>query len=47
MGSGALGMRIKRIRDEKRESDMIEIQMAFDQKLVHADLGQFYTTVVN
>lgn len=47
LGSGALGMRMKRIRDEKRESDMIEIQMAFDQKLVHADLGQFYATAVN
>lgn len=47
LGAGALGMRMKRIRDEKRESDMIEIQMAFDQKLVSADLGQFYITVVN
>lgn len=47
LGSGALGMRMKRIRDEKRESDMIEIQMAFDQKLVAADLGQFFITVVN
>lgn len=47
MGSGALGMRMKRIRDEKRESDMIEIQMAFDQKLVQADLGYFLLTVVN
>ena len=47
LGAGALGMRMKRIRDEKRESDMLEIQMAFDQKLVSADLGQFYITVVN
>lgn len=47
LGAGALGMRMKRIRDEKRESDMIEIQMAFDQKLVSADLGQFFVTVVN
>ena len=47
LGAGALGMRMKRIRDEKRESDMIEIQMAFDQKLVHADLGQFFVTVIN
>ena len=47
LGAGALGMRVKRIRDEKRESDMIEIQMAFDQKLVSADLGQFFITVVN
>lgn len=47
LGSGALGMRMKRIRDEKRESDMLEIQMAFDQKKVSADLGQFYITAVN
>ncbi len=47
LGAGALGMRMKRIRDEKRESDMIEIQMAFDQKLIEADLGQFYITIVN
>jgi hypothetical protein len=47
LGAGALGMRVKRIRDEKRESDMIEIQMAFDQKLVSADLGQFFITIVN
>lgn len=47
MGAGALGMRMKRIRDEKRESDMLEIQMAFDQKLVSADLGYFFLTVVN
>ena len=46
MGSGALGMRMKKIRDEKRESDMLEIQMAFDQKLVEADLGQFYDAAV-
>ena len=47
LGAGALGMRMKRIRDEKRASDMIEIEMAFDQKLVEADLGQFYATIVN
>jgi len=47
LGAGALGMRMKRIRDEKRESDMLEIQMAFDQKLVSADLGYFFLTVVN
>lgn len=47
LGSGALGMRMKRIRDEPRESDMLEIQMAFDQKLVSADLGQFFVDAVN
>ncbi len=47
MGAGALGMRMKRIRMEEREADRLEIQMAFDQKLVAADLGQFFITVVN
>lgn len=47
LGAGALGMRMKRIRDEPRESDMLEIQMAFDQKLVSADLGQFFISAVN
>jgi len=47
MGAGALGMRVKKMRMEERESDRIEIQMAFDQKLVSADLGQFYITVVS
>lgn len=47
LGAGALGMRMKRMRDEQRESDMIEIQMAFDQKLVSADLGYFFLSVVN
>lgn len=47
MGAGALGMRMKRIRMEEREADRLEIQMAFDQKLVSADLGCFFLTVVN
>ena len=47
MGAGALGMRMKRMRIETRESDRMEIQMAFDQKLVAADLGQFFITIVN
>lgn len=47
LGSGALGMRMKRMRIEERESDRLEIQMAFDQKLVAADLGQFFITAVN
>ena len=47
MGAGALGMRMKNLRDEDRESNKLEIQMAFDQKLVSADLGQFFATAVN
>jgi hypothetical protein len=47
LGAGALGMRMKRMRIETREADRLEIQMAFDQKLVAADLGQFFITAVN
>ena len=46
MGSSALGGRIKKFRMEKLESDRIEIQMAFDQKLVSADLGYFFTSII-
>ena len=46
MGAGAEGGRIKRFRQEKLESDRIEIQMAFDQKLVSADLGYFFDTPI-
>lgn len=46
LGAGAEGNRIKRFRREKLESDRVEIQMAFDQKLVAADLGYFFNNVV-
>lgn len=46
-GAGALGLSMRRIRDDKRKADMLEIEMAFDQKLVSADLGYFFLTVVN
>jgi hypothetical protein len=46
MGAGALGMRMKRIRMEEREADRLEIQMAFDQKLVSADLGQYFASII-
>jgi hypothetical protein len=45
MGSGAMGGRIKRFRQEDIESDTVEIQMAFDQKLVAADLGYYFDDV--
>lgn len=47
LGGGALGMRMRRIRDDEAESDTLEIAMAFDHKKVSADLGQFYATAVN
>jgi len=46
LGAGAMGGRIKKFRMEALESDRIEIQMAFDQKLVSADLGYFWDTIV-
>ena len=41
-GAGDSGGRIKRFRMEEKESDRVEIQMSFDQKLVSADLGYFF-----
>jgi len=46
MGAGAQGNRIKRFRMEKLESDRVEIQTAFDQKLISADLGYFFDTPI-
>lgn len=46
LGSGAQGSRIKRFRMEAISSDRVEIEMAFDQKLVAADLGYFFDTIV-
>ncbi len=43
MGSGALGGRIKRFRQEALESDRIEIQMSYTHKLVGKDLGVFFS----
>lgn len=47
LGAGALGTRIKRMRMEHLESDRIEIEMSFDQKLVAADLGYFFLDAVS
>jgi hypothetical protein len=46
LGAGAEGNRIKRFRIERLESDRVEIQMAFDLKLVAADLGYFFTSII-
>jgi hypothetical protein len=46
LGAAATGHRIKRFRMEALESDRVEIQMAYDQKLVSADLGYFFDTIV-
>jgi len=46
MGAGALGQRTKKFRIEALESDRVEGQMAYDQKLVSADAGIFFTSIV-
>lgn len=46
MGSGAEGGRIKKFYMKEKESDRVEIQMAFDQKLVSADLGYFFDAII-
>jgi hypothetical protein len=46
LAAGPEGNRIKKFRMENIESDRIEIQMAFDQKLVAADLGYFFNGIV-
>lgn len=45
MGNTDAGMRIKRFRMEANEADRIEGQMAFDYRLVSAELGYLFTSV--
>jgi len=47
MGQGGMGTRIKKFRMEQLASDRVEIEMAFDMKLVAADLGYFFDTVAS
>lgn len=46
MGASSDGVRIKQFRMENLESDRVEIQMAFDCKLVGSDLGYFWNGIV-
>ena len=46
IGAGDMGTRIKRMRIETHESDRIEIQMAFVQKVVAPDLGFWIDSIV-
>lgn len=46
IGAGGMGQRVKRFRMENLESDRIELQMAYTQKLVAAEMGTFFTTIV-
>jgi hypothetical protein len=47
LGGGALATRISRMRMDHLKSDRIEIEMAFDQKQVAADLGAFFLNAVS
>ncbi len=47
MGATGMGHRIKSFRIERLESDRIEVQMAYDQKVIGADLAYFFENAVN
>ena len=47
LGATTAGSRIKRFRMEPEASDRVEIEMAFDQKLVSADLGYFFNGILD
>lgn len=47
LGAAAQGQRIRKYREEKKTSDIVEIDMAFVQKLVGADLGAFFLNTVS
>ena len=46
LGASDDGIRIKRFRMERLASDRIEAEMAYDQKLISADLGAFFNGIV-
>lgn len=46
LGAGAEGNRIKRYRWEIIASDIVEIEMAFDQKLIATELGYYFTSAI-
>lgn len=46
LGASANGLRIKRFRMEALESDRVEAQQAFDQKMVGPDLGYFFGSII-
>ena len=45
-GSVPGGAQVTRLRDDKKHSDWFEIQTAYDQKLISADLGCFFGSIV-
>ena len=46
-GGSALGARVKKIRMEPESSDRVQIEAAFVHKLIAADLGAMFLTVVS
>ncbi len=46
LGAGPEGNRIKRFRMEHLAADRVELEIAFDSKLIAADLGAFWENVV-
>jgi len=46
VGAGPAGQRIKRFRMENLASDRVEVEIAFNMKLISADLGAFWDGVV-
>lgn len=46
LGAGPQGQRIKRFRMDHLNSDRVEGEMAYDQKVVSAELGAFFANVV-
>lgn len=46
MGNGVEGNRIRSFRMENLSADRVEIDICFDMKLVSADLGVFFDTIV-
>lgn len=45
IGAGPMGQRVKRFRMEELSSDRIEMEAAYAQKLVGADLGVFFNDI--
>lgn len=46
MGSSALGSRVSKFRLDQIKSDRVELEASWDQKLVSADLGLFFSNCV-
>lgn len=47
LGAGAFGGRIKKFRIEEKASDRVEAEMAYDMKVVAADVAIFFDNIVS